>query len=127
MSVRHNNFQNGERVQLWSCDASASGQHFQFTNGGNSNSFTSLLQVSAASEFCVVSANSDQNGAQIQLGQCEAGNLAQLWTQKPTSAGMQLRNAASPNMCLVHRPDYSKTIELLACDDNEGYNSWSMQ
>jgi len=121
MSVQHNTFQNGQRVQLWHCHDSTTGQHFQFADAASG----SLIQPSVAPGFCVVvSSNKDKDGAKVQLWQCDSSILAQHWIRN----GGTLRNAAYPDMCLVvngNRGYDGNELQLWSCDGDEEYKEWS--
>jgi len=121
MSVQHNTFQNGQRVQLWHCHDSITGQHFQFADAASG----SLIQPSVAPGFCVVvSSNKDKDGAKVQLWQCDSSILAQQWIRN----GGTLRNAAYPDMCLVvngNRGYNGNELQLWSCDGDDEYKEWS--
>jgi len=136
MSVVDNEFQNGQKMQLWEC-AGGSGQHFDFNNNGENT----LLKLSAAPEYCVViDGNADVNGADIQLWHCDSLVEEQQWT--PQHCGMQcpygnvanpselttLRNAAFPDKCIVVDGNVAKNgarIQLWSCDGDADYKMWN--
>eukprot|EP00441_Pelagodinium_beii_P041023 CAMPEP_0197631388 /NCGR_PEP_ID=MMETSP1338-20131121/8560_1 /TAXON_ID=43686 ORGANISM="Pelagodinium beii, Strain RCC1491" /NCGR_SAMPLE_ID=MMETSP1338 /ASSEMBLY_ACC=CAM_ASM_000754 /LENGTH=187 /DNA_ID=CAMNT_0043202813 /DNA_START=53 /DNA_END=613 /DNA_ORIENTATION=- len=76
MSVADNNFQNGQKLQLWTCQESL-GQRFTYDTYGEESG---MIQVAGAPAFCVViSGDEDRNGAALQLWQCDRSNGAQYW------------------------------------------------
>jgi len=123
MSVVDNTFRDGQKLQLWKC-LNALGQHFQFDRSGGGS--TMLLKAAAAPAFCVViDANSNQNGAAIQLWRCDANNRAQHWTAD--CPHVTVRNAAFPDKCLVvngNAGSNGNKLQLWDCHGSEEYKTW---
>jgi len=123
MSVDDNKFQNGQKMQLWTC-AGGSGQYFR-------HSQNLLLQVAASPEFCVViDGNNNYNGARIQLWKCDANNRAQQWFVNSKSPTSFIRNVAFPDKCLVvdsNKGAQGQRLQLWSCDGDEQYKMWGQR
>jgi len=151
MSVDSNVFQNGQKMQLWKCSGS-NGQMFQFDSHrfDTSSDSPSVLRASAATQYCVViDGNKNENGARIQLWDCDLNVKAQHWTRQwvcpsyvspdecrnsdPQTRAVRgdsqlLRNYAFPDKCLVvdwNKGANGQKLQIWTCDEAaQQYQTW---
>lgn len=106
---------NGNRVQLWDCDANNKNQQWQFADG----------QLKTGGKCLDVADGRKNNGASLQLWDCFKGNGNQTW--ELTGSNIRLTGT---NFCLdVRNGSYANgaTLQLYACDYRgaQSNQSWS--